>query len=91
MRSISEMIVRLADLAEAEGRLLRAMTVRVATAIGIIIVAVGAFTAGVTLLLVAVYIASAGWWGAAGGAAFTGLLALGTGGLLAWVARRTGT
>ncbi len=85
------MIVRITDLAEAEGRLLRAMTVRLAMGIAIILVAAGALAAGVTLLLAAVYIVTAGWVGAAGGAALTGVLALGIGGFLAWLGRRMGT
>lgn len=91
MQTITDLIVRIADLAEAEGRALRAMTVRLALGIAIIIIGAGAVTAGVALVLGAVYIATADRVGAAAGAAATGALALGIGGLLAWLGRRMGT
>ncbi len=91
MKTLTELIVRVADLAEAEGRTLRAMTVRLALGIAMIIVAAGAAVAGIGLLLGAVYLVTAGWAGAAAGAATAGGLALGIGGLMAWLGRRTGT
>lgn len=91
MRSITELIVGVADLAEAEGRVLRAMTVRVASGLALIIVAAAAFTAGVALLLGAIYIATAGHAGAPVAAAVTGAVALLLGGILAWLGRRMGS
>lgn len=91
MQTITELIVRVADLAEAEGRVFRAMTIRVALGVAIFIVAAGAATAGVGLVLGAVYIVTAAWAGPAVGAAVAGVLALGIGGLLAWLGHRTAT
>lgn len=91
MHSVTEMIVRIADLAEAEGRTLRAMAVRVALGVSIIIVAAGAVLAGVALILSAVFIMTADRTGPAAGAALTGLLALCIGGVLIWLGRRMGT
>lgn len=90
MQTITEFIVRVADLAEAEGRLLRSTSIRLAFALGIILVATGVIVAGVVLLLGAVYLAAAAWLGPAAGAALTGALALVTGGLLAWLGHRIG-
>lgn len=53
MRSITEILVRTADLAEAEGRVLRAMTVRVALGVSVIVVAGAAMGGGLALLLTA--------------------------------------
>jgi hypothetical protein len=91
VQTITELIVRVADLAEAEGRTLRAATMRVTLGIGLVLIAVGAVTAGVVLLLGALYIVIAGQAGAAAGAAVTGAIALAAGGILAWLGRRTGT
>jgi hypothetical protein len=90
MQTLTELIVRVADLAEAEGRTLRAATVRLALGLGILIVAVGVVTAGVVLLLGAIYIVTAARFGPAAGAAVTGGIALALGGLLAWIGHRTG-
>lgn len=91
MQSISEWIVRVADLGEAEGRVLRAMTVRVALGIAVIAVGALALAAGVGLVLAAVYLGTAAYAGAAVGAVVTGLLSLAIGGGLAWLGRRIGT
>jgi hypothetical protein len=88
---MTELIVRVADLCEAEGRVFRAMTVRLALGVAIILVAAAALAAGVALLLGAVYIMVVGQAGAALAAVATGLLALGIGGTLAWLGRRIGT
>jgi uncharacterized membrane protein len=91
MQSMTELIVRIADLCEAEGRVLRAMTVRLALGVVVILVAAAAVAAGVGLLLVAVYIAIEAQTGAAPAAVATGVLALCIGGVLAWLGRRIGT
>jgi len=91
VQSITELIVRIADLLEAEGRVLRAVTIRLAQGLGIFIIAAGMVTAGMTLVLGAVYIATAERAGAAAGAALAGTLALLMGGFLIWLGRRMGT
>ncbi len=88
MQTVTQLIVRVADLAEAEGRALRTSALRLALGVGLIAVAAGALMAGVGLLLGAVYIAIADRAGTASGAAVTGALALAAGGLLAWTGRR---
>jgi len=88
---MTELIVRIAELCEAEGRVFRAMTIRVALAVTIILVAAAALAAGVALLLGAVYITIQEQAGAAIAALATGVLALGIGGTLAWLGRRIGT
>lgn len=91
MSSMTDLIVRVADLCEAEGRVLRAMTIRLALGVAIILVAAASLAIGVALLLGAVYIAVEVKTGAAIAAAVTGLLAISIGGTLAWLGRRIGT
>lgn len=91
MRTLTELIVRVADLAEAEGRTLRAATARLALGIGFMAIAVGVIIAGLVLVLGAVYIITADRAGPAAGAAVAGVLALAAGGLLAWLGHRMGS
>lgn len=86
--SIPQLIVRIADLAEAEGRSLRAVAIRLTLGVCTIIVAAAAALVGVMLLLGSVYIATADRAGAAAGALAAALLSLTIGGLLAWLGRR---
>jgi hypothetical protein len=90
VRSITELLVRTADLAEAEGRLFRAATIRVAGAVTVIGVAGAAIAAGVILVLAALFIVTADRGGPALAALVTGAVALGLGGALAWLGRRMG-
>lgn len=85
MKRITDLIVRVADLAEAEGRALRAMVAQ--TALGVAWIAVGALVAllGFVLVLGAVYLATAEHLGPAGGAVVAGALGLAAGGGLAWL------
>lgn len=85
---LSEFIVRLADLVEAEGRSLRHSTVRVALAIGLVVVATGAASVGLGLLVTAVYLAIANQIGPAPGAAIAGTVSLAAGGVLVWLVRK---
>jgi len=89
--SVTELIVRVVDLCEAEGRLLRVMAVRLALGVVTILVAAIVLTGGMALLLAAIYIAIQGQAGAAVASAVTGALALFIGGTLAWLGRRIGT
>ncbi len=89
MQKITELVVRIADLIEAEGRLLRTTTMRLATGIALLIIAACTAAVGLIFIIAAVFIAVAERAGTAAGAATTGLLALGLGGLLAWLARKT--
>ncbi len=88
MQSVTELIVRIADLCEAEGRALRAMSIRLALGVAIILVSAAALAAGVALLLGAVFFAIQAQTGTTVAALITGVLALGTGATLAWLGRR---
>lgn len=90
MLSPAELIVRTADLAEAEGRELRRMTVRVGVACGFILAATLTTVGGVGFVLAAVYLQTAARFGSAAGAGLTGLAALLLGGLLGWLGCRIG-
>jgi len=85
---LSEFIVRLADLVEAEGRSLRHSTIRLALAIALVVVATGAACVGLGLLVMAVYIVIADQIGPAPGAAIAGAVSLAAGGVLVWLGRK---
>jgi hypothetical protein len=87
---MTELVVRVADLCEAEGRVLRATTLRVALGIAIILIAAGALIGGVALVLAALYMSVAAPAGNAIAAVVTGMAALATGGMLIWLGRRIG-
>lgn len=91
MQRIAELLVRIADLAEAEGRALRAMTVRVAFGVCMLVVAAAVLLAGALLLIAAAYLATAQSIGPAGASALAGGIALGGGGGLLWLGRRSGS
>lgn len=91
METITKLIVRIADLAEAEGRVLRAMVMRSAMGIGILLVAAAVVIAGLCLLLGSVFIFTSENAGRPAAAAVTGILALAIGGGLAWLGQRIGS
>ena len=88
MKTLTEFVVRTADLVEAEGRLLRGVAVRVALGVAVIMVAAIAAAAGVALLLGSLYLATDEKIGHAASAALTGAVALCTGVVAAWMGRR---
>ena len=88
MQWITELLVRAANLAEAEGRLLRVVVARMLTSFGLTLVAAGALLAGVLALLASLHLAVSQQAGPAVGALVTGLVAVLLGGGLAWAARR---
>lgn len=88
MQWITELLVRAANLAEAEGRLLRVVVARMLTSFGLTLVAAGALLAGVLALLASLHLAVSQQAGPAVGALVTGLVAMLLGGGLAWAARR---
>lgn len=90
MRAITELIVRAAELAEAEGRVLRVMTLRVALGVGLILLGVAASAAGLVLLLAAIYLAVAERSSPAAGAAAAGVAATALGVAVIWSGRRAG-
>lgn len=90
MQAITELIVRAAELAEAEGRVLRVMTLRVAVAVGMILLGVAASAAGLVLLLAAIYLAVAERSSPAAGAAIAGVAAVSFGFIAIWGGRRAG-
>ena len=88
LESITELVVRLTDLAEAEGRVLRTMLVRSALGLGTMLFAALAMVAGLALMFFSVFVFTAERAGTAAGAAVTGVLALAIGGLIAWLGHR---
>jgi hypothetical protein len=80
--------VRIADLLEAEGRLLRTMVRRTGVSLGLIAVAAGLGLCGAVLLVGALFVVVRSAWGPAAGAAVCGgLLLLAAVGLLAAAGR----
>ena len=90
MQAITELIVRVVELAEAEGRELRVATLRVAAAVGLILFGVASSAAGLVLLLAAIYLAVAERSSPAAGAAAAGVAAMAIGAIVIWSGRRTG-
>lgn len=90
MRQVTELVVRVADLVEAEGRILRVAAVRLAFGFGAIALAVGAIGGGITLLLGALYTVTADRAGVSVSALLTGAVAILIGGGLAWLGYRIG-
>lgn len=83
-RRMSELIVRVADLCEAEGRLLRTVVARVGLGISLMVVAALLLAAGAGLVLTAVWLISDQSLGPAWASAITGVITLTlAGGLLA--------
>jgi hypothetical protein len=89
MQAVTELIVRVADLCEAEGRTLRGVTLRLALGIVIILIAAAASIAGLILLVLALYITVEQQAGQAAAALLTGGAVLAIGVLLAWLVYRT--
>lgn len=86
METIARFVVHVADLVEAEGRVLHAVMFKLLTAAAILLISAAAGIAGVALLLFAVYRALEPVSSALAGV-LSGLFALGMGGLTAWLAR----
>lgn len=88
MLSPTELLIRAADLAEAEGRVLRRMMVRVAVTCAFVLAAALTGVGGLALVLASLYQWVAWYYGGAAGALAAGAAALVVGGLLAWMSRR---
>lgn len=87
METLARFVVRIADLAEAEGREVRATVFRMLTAAAVFLVAAGVGICGSALLLLSVY------WvfepaGRALAAFASGTVALALGGALVWIGQR---
>lgn len=82
-RRMSELVVRVADLCEAEGRLLRKVVARVGLGLSLMVVAALLLAAGAGLVLAAVWMISDQSLGPAWASAITGVITLAlAGGLL---------
>lgn len=90
MKSVSELLVRAADLAEAEGRALRASVAKSATGLGLIATSTAALIAGVLFVLASVFIAVAERVGNSLAALVTGVVAFVIGGIFLWQGRKIG-
>lgn len=88
VETVTELAVRIADLAEAEGRQARHMAVRIGIALAGVVVAGVLALAALVLVLAGVF----GWLreplGDAGGLFVTGLITLAVAGGLVWVAMK---
>lgn len=88
MSALSKFIVRVADLAEAEGRVLRREVVTIGillvTALGAAMTALG----GATMLVVALFLSLSPVAGPAWAAAICGVVLLSAAGGLAWLVNR---
>lgn len=91
MRSISELLVRIADLAEAEGKLLRASVMRLASGLALFVVAIVAALAGFGFLLASIFLATSSQAGYPIGALVSGFVAVALAGGLAWTGKRMGS
>ena len=87
MDALARFVVHLADLVEAEGRAVRASTFRILTAAVIFTIAAAVGTAGAALVLLSVYVLLTPV-STALAAVVTGVIALGAGSALLWIARR---
>ena len=88
MRALTELMVRLTDLAEAEGRLLRSSAMRLALGVSTLALAAVVAGGGLLFLLGSAYIVTSFLWGRSAGAAVTGGIALLAAGALSWLAHR---
>lgn len=87
LKLVSELVVRIADLAEAEGRTLRQMILRLLFAAAIIAGVTVLLLGGVGLLLAAGYMGLARALGPAWAALLMGLASLGIAGGVLWMNR----
>lgn len=87
---LSELIVRVADLVEAEGRVLRAQVARVSAGIALRTVAAAVLLVGLMLVMTALWIGVEKQAGAAWASLATGALALAISGGLFWVGGKVG-
>ena len=82
---LSKLVVRVADLVEAEGRSLRRGLIEIVTGIVIFIAGVALCGAGVVMLLIGSWQMLANVWGNGPASLFVGALGVVLGGSLAWV------
>lgn len=93
LKVLSEFVVKVADLAEAEGRQLRAVVAAVGLGLALVIVAALIAVVGIGLLILAVYKAFESSMGPAWAACVSGAIALtiaGITGFLGWRAMSKG-
>lgn len=88
MKSIAQLVVACANLAEAEGRALRVNVFRVGIALGVVLLATILAAVGVAFLLAFVYTICAEGLGEVWAMLITGLLTLGLAGGLVWLASK---
>jgi len=88
LKLISDYITRIADLAEAEGRALKANAAKVGTALAVVLAAAIIGVGAVGLLLAAAWLALSKTLGDIQASLIAGLIALTITGALLWTARR---
>lgn len=86
-RNISELLVRAADLAEAEGRALRYHSVRVGTALGLVLAAALLLVGSLVAILAGAHMALRHRLGPEWAWLISGVVGLGFAALLLWLAK----
>lgn len=86
MKKLADIAIALADLAEAEGRLLRRNIIRLGNSLVLVAISILLAAAGAGMLLWALYQSMAAATGPVMGAFLTGLAGLIGAGLLSWIA-----
>jgi hypothetical protein len=90
-QQLSELIVRVADLVEAEGRVLRGQVAKLSVGLALRLVGAMVLLVGLVLVMAALWIGVEQHAGAAWASLATGALALAIAGGLFWVAGKAGT
>lgn len=88
LKLVADFLVKLTNLVEAEGRLLRAIVGRVAVGIGLLLLAMILLAGAAGLFVVAMHGALAPHVGPAGAAAICGVVVLGLAGGVLFAARK---
>lgn len=87
MKSIAQLVVACANLAEAEGRVLRVNVLRIGTALGVVLLATILAAVGLAFILAFVYTLCERGLGEVWAMLLTGLLTLAIAGGMLWIAR----
>lgn len=85
---MTEYLIGLLELIEAEGRTLRQAVIRTGLSLGLLMVAVGLVLTGLGFLLASGYMTLAIWWGPSWAAFALGLVTLVLAAGLIWLAQR---
>lgn len=88
LQGLSDFVIKVADLAEAEGRQLRSVVTAILVGFALIIAAACVLVVSIGLLVLALYSALSEALGPAWGALISSIVAAGIAALLAWIGWR---